>query len=63
MLEGQSKDLVDLDDHLVSKKILSQKMAHWIGAQGQSKLVKNEKNTHFVTSPQENSKHKSKKIF
>jgi len=30
-----------VDDHLVSKKILSKKMAHWIGAQGQSKLVKN----------------------
>jgi len=28
----------DADDRLVSKKSLSQKMAHWIGAQGQLKF-------------------------
>jgi len=28
------KGFVDVDDHLVSKKILSQKMTHGIGAQG-----------------------------
>jgi len=33
----------DLDNHLVSKKNLRQKMAHWIGSQGQAKLVKNSK--------------------
>jgi len=33
----------DADDRLVSNKILSQIMAHWIGAQGQVNLVKNSK--------------------
>jgi len=33
----------DSDDRLVSKTFLSQKMTHWIGAQGQVKLVKNSK--------------------
>jgi len=28
----------DTDNHLASKKSLSQKMAHWIGAQGQLKF-------------------------
>jgi len=37
------KSSKDEDDRLVSKKCLSQKMAHWIGAQGQLKLVKNSK--------------------
>jgi len=31
----------DSDDSLVSKKTLSQKLAHWIGAQGRVKLAKN----------------------
>jgi len=34
----------DANDRLVSKKSLSQKMAYWIGAQGQLQLVKNSKN-------------------
>ena len=38
-------------------------MAHWIGAQGQSNLWKIKKHPHFVTSPHENSKPKSKKYF
>jgi len=41
------KGSIDADDHVVSTKILIQKMAHWIGVQGQSKLVKNLK-THIV---------------
>jgi len=51
------------NDHLVSKTTLSQKMAHWIGAQRQSKLVKNSKTPPLVTSPQENHKPKTEKIF
>jgi len=35
----------DGDSHLVSNTILSQKIAHWIGVQGQSYLVKNSKIT------------------
>jgi len=32
----------DADDRLVSKQTLSQKMARWVGAQGQVKLFKTE---------------------
>jgi len=35
------KEFIDAADCLVSKTSWSQKMAHWIGAQGPSKLVKN----------------------
>jgi len=38
-------------------------MAHWISVQGESKLVKNSKTPHFVTSTQENPKPKSKTNF
>jgi len=41
----------DADDRLVSTKSLSHKMAHCIGAQGQSKLVKISKTPPLVTSP------------
>jgi len=57
------KGCKDADDHLVSKTILSPKMAHWIGAQGQVKFVKNSKTCPFVTSPKENSKPKSTIFF
>jgi len=39
----QIKGFEDANDRLVSNKILSQKMAHCIGAQGLVKLVKNTK--------------------
>jgi len=35
-----SKGSIDAGDHLVSRKSLSQILAHWIGVQGPSKLVK-----------------------
>ena len=41
----------DGDDRLVSKNILIQKMAHWIGAQGHSKLVKNSKTPPLCDAP------------
>jgi len=31
----------DVNDSLVSKKYMSQKMARWVGTQGQAKLAKN----------------------
>jgi len=37
------KGSIDAADRLVSTKSLSQKMAHWIGAEGPSKLFKNSK--------------------
>ena len=37
------KGSIDPGDHLVSNKILSQKIAHWIGAQGQSNWSKIQK--------------------
>jgi len=38
------KDSIDVSDRLVSNtSCLSQKMAHWIGAQGRLKCVKNSK--------------------
>jgi len=46
------KGSIDADDHLVSKTILSQKIAHWIGAQGQSNLVKNSKIPPLCDIPQ-----------
>jgi len=43
----------DSDDSLVSKKTLSQKLAHWIGAQGRVKLAKNtQKHPHLWRPPQ-----------
>jgi len=53
----------DAEDRLVSKKILSQKMAHCVGAQDQVKLVKRQKHAFIVTSPTENHKPNSKKFF
>jgi len=48
---------------LVSKKNLSQKMAHWIGAQGRVKVAKKRKTPLLVTFPAENPKHKTKNVF
>jgi len=53
----------DSDNSLVSKKNLSQKMACWVGAQGQVKLAKTAKNTPIMTSPSKSPKPKIKNIF
>jgi len=37
------KSSIDADDHLVSNEIWAKNLAHWIGVEGQSKLVKNPK--------------------
>jgi len=38
-------------------------MAHWVGAQSQAKLVKKRETPPLMSSPTENSKPKSNKIF
>ena len=50
------------DRHVVSKKILSQKVAHWIGAQGRVKLVKNAKMPSLLRH-QEKTPNPKRKIF
>ena len=57
------KGSIDADDHLVSKKILSHEMAHWIAPRASQNWWKIKKHPHFVRSSQENSKSKSKKYF
>jgi len=48
----------DVDHSLVPKKTLSQKMAHWVGAQGLAKLAKNAK-----TSPHYDVTQRKKTFF
>jgi len=60
---GAIKEWIYADDHLVSKKDLNQKIAHWIVVQVQSKLVKNSKTCPFVTSPRENTTPESNNFF
>ena len=57
------KNSKDADYSLVSKKILSQKMARWAGAQRQVYWPKRQKPTPIVTSPTESSKPETKKLF
>jgi len=38
-----NKSSIDAGDHLVSKKVSAKILAHWIGVQGPSKLVKKQK--------------------
>jgi len=54
----------DADFDLVSKTTLSQKMAHWIGAQGQVKLSKNVKTSpHYDITPRKPQIQNEKKLF
>ena len=46
-----------------NKKNLSQKMAHWVGAQGQATSAKKRKTRPLVTSLPENHKPKTKFFF
>jgi len=57
-----SKGSIDAGDHLISTQILSQNLAHWIGVQGPSKLVKKPKHPTLRASPRR-TPHPNKKIF
>jgi len=53
----------DADHSLVSKKRLSKKMTHWVGAQGQVKLAKTAKTSPIMTLPRKTPNPKRKSFF
>jgi len=57
------KDSNDSDDSLVSKKSLSQKLAYWVGTQGQVNLAKKAKISPQYDFTPENPKPKTKNVF
>jgi len=54
---------IDAGDHLVSKNVWSKLLAHWIGVQGLSNLVKKQKHPHFPSRSQANPSPKPKIFF
>jgi len=58
-----NKSSIDAGDHLVSKKVSAKILAHWIGVQGPSKLVKKQKTPPFARPSQAKPSPKSKNLF
>jgi len=63
MLEGQARALSTREIISFSKNVWAKILAHCIGVQGPSKLVKKTKTPHFASLPQANPSPKSKHFF